>query len=257
MNNLPQNAKPAKKSLARKKRSPLGEFIARVLNPQIDMPTVVLELFGSERGERILRAATHVRWADVAPDSGPVEFEDNPVHSPNDASSRRFVAHLIAATERLNSKRLRACSPSLFRGHTHEISGDGERVYVPAARAGGLAARFDCSPRTLDRHCAVMEAAGLFDVWQPPAADLPKDMRGKEYAYAIYEWCGALPRTVSELIARWWGKKPASSRPKEPQAAAKPAASSPAPQDAPRAVKTTENSAKLAQGFLYRAPITS
>ena len=257
MQNLPQKAEPAKKTLARKRRSPLGEYIARALNPSHDCETVVLELFGSERGERILRAATHVRWADVAPDLGPIEFSQHPLHAVNDASVRRFVAHVIAATERLHEKRLRACSPALFRGHTHEISEDGERVYVPAARAGGLAARFDCSPRTLDRHCAVMEAAGLFDVWQPPADDLPKDMRGREYAYAIYEWCGELPRQVRELIARWWGRKPAHTKPGATKRPPTPAGAPKPLQDAPTAARVTERSAELAQAFLWRAPVTT
>lgn len=239
MTTLPRHPSPRKKA-----RSPLGWYVAALLAGELDTVTTMRDVAG-ELGESIVRAFTHVRWNELV---GAVHFYDAPQHDPNEACVRIACAHALKALERTSPNNRRACSSALFRGHTHEITGDGERVYVPSSKAGGLAARLGRSPRTLDRHCQVLEAAGIADVWQPPAWDLPKSMRGTEYAYAVYEWRAELPRNVAELLIQWWGS--AEQRQLSVQRAKRAERGAPAgPQGAP-APRTTPGSAAAAARFL-------
>lgn len=241
MNTLPRTP-PAKK----KARSPLGWYVAGLLAGELDTMTTMREVAG-ELGERIARAFCCVRWNELI---GAVRLYAEPQHDPNEACVRIACAHALKALERTSPENRRACSSALFRGHTHRINDDGEREYVPSKSAGGLAAKLQRSPRTLDRHCQVLELAGIADVWQPPAADLPKSMRGADYAYAVYEWRSELPRNVAELLIAWWGtaeqRALAAQRRKRAERA-------PAQGSAPGTpVRSTPGSAEATKRFLAR-----
>lgn len=246
MTTLPRTP-PAKK----KARSPLGWYVAGLLAGELDTMTTMREAAG-ELGEQIVKAYTHTRWNELV---GAVRLYSEPQHDPGEACVRIACAHALKALERTSPENRRACSSALFRGHTHRINDDGEREYVPSNAgnnwaAGGLSAKFKRSPRTLDRHCQVLELAGLADVWQPPAADLPKSMKGADYAYAVYEWRTALPRTLVELLIAWWGtaeqRALAAQRVKRTERAAAQG------QDGRPPVRTTPGSAAAAAAFLAR-----
>lgn len=227
------------------KRSPLGWAIAGLLAGELDTWATMRDAAG-ELGERIVQAFTHVRWGEL---TGTVQFTEHAAHDAGEACVRIACAHALKALERTSPENRRACSSALFRGHTHTINGDGERQYVPGHQAGGLSARLGRCPRTLDRHCQVLEAAGLADVWQPPALDVPKSMRGHEYAYAVYEWRPELPRGLVETLIAWWGT--AEQRAQAKRAAAR-ARSAPAAAVAPAARPTSEHARATAERLLGR-----
>ena len=239
------HAKPAKK----KARSPLGWYVAGLLAGELDCMTTMREAAG-ELGERIVQAFTHTRWNELV---GAVRLYAEPQHDANELCVRIACVHALKALERTSPENRRACSSALFRGHTHRVDDDGVRQYVPSNSgnnwaAGGLSSRLKRSPRTLDRHCQVLELAGIADVWQPPAADLPKSMRGADYAYAVYEWRSALPRPVVELLIAWWGS--AEQRQQAVQRAKRAERAAPAGQQGGPAIRTTPGSAAAAARFL-------
>jgi len=246
MSTLPQ-PKPAKK----KARSPLGWYVAGLLAGELDTMTVMRGVAG-ELGERIVQAFTHTRWNELV---GAVRLYAEPQHDPNEACVRIACVHALKALERTSPDNRRACSSALFRGHTHRINDDGEREYVQSNAgngwaAGGLSSKLKRSPRTLDRHCQVLELAGIADVWQPPGADVPKSMRGADYAYAVYEWRSALPRNVVELLIAWWGS--AEQRQLSAQRAKRAEQDAARGRAAPPPVRTTPGSAAAAAAFLAR-----
>lgn len=239
MTTLPQPP-PAKKY----RRTPLGAVIAGLLSGELDTRRVMAEWCG-ELGDKALEAFQRVNWHELATKGGVPVFHPVDQHGPDEPCVRAACAHMLKVLERTGINSRRACSSALYRGRTHTINAEGQREYVPGKSAGGMAAQLGRCPRTLDRHCAVLEAAGLAWVWQPPAWDLPKDMRGVEYAYAIYQWSQPVPEAIARLLVQWYGTAAQKAASK---AAARPS-TAPPPKTAPR---TTARSAELTAQFLAR-----
>lgn len=227
-------------------RTPLGAQVAGLVRGELDTRRVMVE-WGGERFGELVDTLCRVRWADVAPESGPVTVHPEPQHDAQDACVRLVCALLLKVWERTGLKSRRACSSALFRGHTHRITDDGERVYVPSNEgnqwaAGGLSAQLHRSPRTLDRFVAVLEALGVWDVWQPPAWDVTRDMRGPEFAYAVYSWRVDMPEAIARQLVAWWGTKAAKKAAQQRHAGA----------PAREPVRSTPGAARTAQSLLER-----
>lgn len=188
----------------------------------LDCVAYLSELQGADVAQRWSDAIRSVTVRDVAPDSGPVTFEGNAQHPANTPHERRFMALMLliqgsCSTRRL--KDLRAGGKGLWRGRQHRfrVTDDGEwaREYVQNGTAtgkghhgghqGGLAARLGVCVRTVDRYLAIAKAAGLLQVWQVKARKaveaLPKHLKGKQYAYAMFRWLGDLPGRVLERLS--------------------------------------------------------
>lgn len=186
-------------------------------------------LFGSERGAKVLHALTHVKWNALGEAHRPGERTTQPAHavfwstpqaSAQDESTRVALAHMLKAYERTSTSNRRACSSALYRGRTHRFVNEGtpeQPVWRPryirtrgrpgAAAGGRLTSSLKRCTRTLDRHVQVFEAAGLVNVYQPPAADVPADMKGAQYAYAVWEWREEVPREIARAIESFWGHR--------------------------------------------------
>lgn len=198
----------------KKPRSPLGVFIAGFLAPEKDNRVNAVELLGQERADQVFRALKRLKIRELKPGKGgPLGPE---VHDENDPHVGRFLAYLTIQLEQMSPENGRACGRALWQGRTRVWDKEQQRPrYVPAAQAGGVAARLGLSPREVQRFAALAEYLGLVERWQvksPQAVEqLPKRMRGKRWSYGIYRWVGELPRGVVSRIQAWWrGKAPAS-----------------------------------------------
>lgn len=228
-------------------RTPLGAQVAGLVTGELDTRRTMQAWYG-KRADELVDALCRVRWEDVAPESGPVTVHPQPQHDAQEACVRIVCALVLKVWERTGLKSRRACSSALFRGHTHRIDEDGQRVYVPSNpenrwAAGGLSAQLHRSPRTLDRYVAVLEALGVWDVWQPPAADVTKDMRGATYAYAIYSWRVEMPEAIARQLVAWWGSKAAKAAAQQRDAGA------PAPGPARRTPGADATAQRLLERF--------
>lgn len=239
MTTLPRTNKAAKK----RPRSAFGDEIATVLNPTSDVETVLGSVIGTDRARKAVDCIRRVKLRELTQG---VKWEAEPVHEANTPQERRACALLLMVLSWVTPTG-RAWTSKLFRGHNKRLTDDGALEHMPAKSAGGLAARLGISPREIDRYLQVWKAAGILQVWQGPN-DAPKRFRGAEYAYAVFQWVGEVPRAVSERLANWWRRAPrAGDAPKATtQAAAAMAAARPSERG------TTETASKLAADLFAR-----
>lgn len=163
-----------------------------------------------------VKAIRHVRVRETDDVRTPVVFEREPVHAPNSAHERGFCAlMLIVQRECIRARNLRSCSKRLWRGKRERFvvddEGDFKRVYVRAVGAdgksghqGGLAARLGRSVKTVDRYLRIAKAAGFLNTWQvrgkKALEKLPQSMKGKKFAYAVFQWLGPVARAVVDRV---------------------------------------------------------
>ncbi len=136
------------------------------------------------------------------------------MHAPNSDHERAFCALLLIVQRAcMRSRNLRSCSKELWRGRRERIAfrddGEIDRIYVRAVGAdgksghqGGLAGRLGRSVKTVDRYLRIAQAAGFLSAWQVRSKaaleKLPKSMKGKKYAYAVFQWLAPIARAVRD-----------------------------------------------------------
>lgn len=166
------------------------------------------------------------------------EFASEPIHAPNGMAERRMFALLLMVLEQYTGRGddpRRIWTKKLWRGRTEraEITPDGEvkRRYVPVGKQGGLAARLGVCRREVDRYLRVLRAAGILQVWQKKkhVEKLPKELRGKKYAYAAFRWLVDLPQQVMDRVRGRNARAAAADAP--PKQPAPLASASPRPSD--------------------------
>jgi hypothetical protein len=136
---------------------------------------------------------------------------------------RRLLEHWLRTFERAtqHGSQWRVIGADAFVGRQHgplelterfdletgEVHHTSKRRYCPAARAGGLSAHSDRSPRTLHTYRGRLRTAQLMGSKQPPynASDAkrPRNPDG-QWAYAQH-WLTFAPPPA--LLARWRGSK--------------------------------------------------
>lgn len=110
--------------------------------------------------------------------------------------------------------RHRAMTAHLYRGRTHRqvITAEGEvqRIHVPSAQAGGLAARLGRSPRTIGRYLRIAEQRGILRSWQvrdphslSQFVDLTGTVARSGHAYGTYQLIEEPSRELVERLTAW------------------------------------------------------
>lgn len=179
----------------------LSDEIGTILNPTSDTQLVLATVVGEEIARKVCEGFRRVRLRDLV---GGVELEPEAIHEPNSPQERRAAALVCMILEKV-SQWGRAWTDELFRGLNRRPLPDGSTEYVPGKQAGGLAARLKVCPRQVDRYLQVLKHLGVLHIWQGPK-DAPPAFKGREYAYAVFQWAGAVPHAVAARLARFWGK---------------------------------------------------
>lgn len=175
-----------------------------------------------------------------------IEWRGGYVHKETAQHLRHVARFVLLVLERIGVDSGKAASSRLWLGRTRDERGH----YVPAGRQLGLAAEVGVSVRQLERYTALLQAAGVWHVWQPMERDeggkgprapskLPEKLRGETYAYNHWQLVGPVPKQLRANLQRYYGKK---SPPSDAPAAANTAA---AGVDAPRGVSDADFGADL------------
>lgn len=224
-----------------KARSPLGGFVARFLANGYDNAHQARELLGEERAAKVLRGLSRLKLR--AFEKGAIKLGAE-VHDANAPHVGRFLAYVTLVLEQCQPQSRRACGRALYQGRTRRWNKETQRVeYIPVKQqVGGLAKRLGVCVREVQRYAKLAKVLELFESWQikgrATVEALPKQMRGKRWSYAIYRWCGDLPRAAMVALEQW-GR-------------AKPSAGALALRDAPEPQRTGARSASLFVAMLAR-----
>lgn len=196
------------------RRGALRREIGRVLRGRSDPEQTAIEVLGPELGARVTSWFRRARIRDASREG--IEWVD--VERDNrDPVVRTGLALVLIVAERMSTKYGRATGKALYRGRRHRETDDGLTEYVPAASAGGMAARLDLSPREIERYLAVVSACGLWSIHQRPPTEA-ETQKGQQWGYAVYQWVGSLPRQLMQRLRAYYGgsKAPPGTTERQP-----------------------------------------
>jgi len=184
-------------------------------------------VFGERLARRVLRAAG---WRVLRNGRKRAPELEAPPHA------RRICAYAVMIAAELQDRGSggwKACTSRLFRGRTYrmkrvgvggqfvrvtdregqgrwlKVPGQGthDRVYVPAAEQGGLAARLGVCAETVRLWADELQHGQIFSHRQPKGEEDRDRLVGQSgHAYAVYKLEQPCPRELQEALARWHGK---------------------------------------------------
>jgi hypothetical protein len=206
---------------------------------------VLREALGADLGDRVYQAACMGALEGAVRERDPkggranvprVTWRDD-LHGDAAPHLRRIAHFALVVLQRCGTDSGKAVSNKLWLGRTRH-----EGKYVRGADAQrGLAAIIGVTVKELERYEAILEAAGVWHVWQPMERDeesgsgvrapkrLKRAHRGEVYAYNQYQLIGPMPRVMRDNLERFYrkGKKspltastPAPAAPSSPSGAA-------------------------------------